>query len=322
MREDRLLPAFFRLEFSVEPMKLDEVREVIACLPEERTLFSYFRNRYAFLLLARALRETPGLSSLRRSPFSQLLEKPAVKEALAVVDARQLDASWAENCWPTEGVLDFVLTVSHWGCPKDRWYSQTSRRGYNLVLQLNLHAGAAARFAELVSDPEDYNFYGHPVLRRREGVFRLTLAWARLDLNFQTDEVLIEELQSDLVRVAEWRRRQHRDHSAVQSFLKPYKALWQEAMLTATLTFIWEELGLERVYFHEHRTGCALKRIDMAKPPRSLYEQLPRQFCMRRADRVPEFLLNDPFSRRVLKRIDQPRFYHLPTSRPLTRDDA
>ena len=295
-------------------MKLDEVREVIACLPEERTLFSYFRNRYAFLLLARALRETPGLRSLRHSPFSQLLEKPAVKEALALVDAGQLNASCAANCWPVDGVLDFVLTVAHWGCPKDRWYSQTSRKGYNLVLQLNLHAGAAARFAELVANPEDYNFYGHPVLRRSEEAFRLTLAWARLDLDFRTDEVLIEELQSDLVRVAEWRRRQHRDHGAVQAFLAPYKALWQEAMLAATLAFIWNELGIRSVYYHEHRTGCALKRIDGATPPRSLYEQLPRQFCMQRANQAPKFLLADPFSRRVLKRIDQPQFFRLPTA--------
>ncbi len=292
-------------------MEKQEVQEVIACLPEDRTLFHYYRDRYAFLLLAHARNQYPRLSQVRKSRYARLLQKPVVKEHLAQAgNVRALDEC-IERYWPKAGVTEYVLTLGMWGDPKHRSYSQTSRRGFNLVLHLNLNSGDMQRFEALVEHPRDYNYRGHPVCPKQGASYRETLAWARLDVSFDTNEVLIEEIQSDFVRYVEWNRKQHRDHDAVIAFAQPFRAVWQEAMLTATLQFVWDELGINQVYFHEHETGNALKGIRYRKPPRSLYEELPRKFCMERRALAPTFLTNDRFTRRVLKTIKRPSFYVL-----------
>ncbi|MEM7220758.1 MAG: hypothetical protein AAF515_20515 [Pseudomonadota bacterium] len=95
----------------------------------------------------------------------------------------------------------------------------------------------------------------------------------------------------------------------MRRFLQPYRETWQEAMLTATLEFVWRELGITNIYYHEFRTGCDLKRIRYGHPPRSIYEALPRKFCMHTAAHIPRFLRGDRSTRRLLKRLNAPRFY-------------
>lgn len=83
-------------------------------------------------------------------------------------------------------------------------------------------------------------------------------------------------------------------------------------MLSATLDFVYWELGIGQIWYHTWETGACLKRIDTRYgPPRSLYNRLPKQFCFEQAAALPGFL-ND---KRTLKRCRRarvtPRFYKL-----------
>lgn len=73
------------------------------------------------------------------------------------------------------------------------------------MLQLNFGNHHNSRYRKLVKAEEKQILNGicHPVFKRRKtGYFRETLAWARLDIDFERDECLIEEIQSDWVRDA------------------------------------------------------------------------------------------------------------------------
>ena len=287
------------------------VHEIIACLPSERTIFSYFSGRYALVLLAHAAASPTTIRQLREGPYAQLLETPRAKAVLARCGSGQVEQGLFNWEWPAGTTHDFLLGLTDWGYPADRAYSQTSRRGYNLVLQLNLNTGDMERFARLVEFPNDYNFGSHPCCDTTARRYRETLAWSRLDVSFETDEVLVEEIQSDFVRYVHWKKHQHRDHDAVLEFCRPFQRVWQEAMLTATIQFIWDELGIANIFYHEFGTGNALKRLGKRQPPRSLYNALPRKFCMSEVQQVPEVLMRDRAVRRTLKKIPDPRFYRL-----------
>ncbi len=284
------------------------VKDVIACLAGERTLFSYFPGRYALMLLARASRGRASVRALRSGPFAPLLEKPLVKEALATAGCGCVSPA-DFDLWPGQPA-EFLLALDSWGHRSRRRYHQTSRSGFNLVLQLNFNTGDMARFARLVDYPRDYNLGVHPCCKDPQR-YRETLAWARMDVCFDTDAVLIEEIQSDFVRFVDWQWYAHRDHAAVVAFCAPFRRLWAEAMLSAAVEFVWRELGISTVYYHEFETGNALKGLQAMPPPRSLYEALPRRFCMALTTDVPPFLLRRGGARKRLRALRQPRFYKL-----------
>ena len=69
--------------------------------------------------------------------------------------------------------------------------------------------------------PGPFEWWSHPV--RQDG--RHTLAWARMDVDLDAGEALIEEIQSDWIReaVSEWRRsRQVKDRQAFLYWLGRY----------------------------------------------------------------------------------------------------
>ena len=247
------------------------------------------------------------------------------------LDKARLDAHWREPWFP------FLLTVWLWG--DDHWssYEQTSRPGYNLVLRLNFSQHHDRRFEQWFKPYYQWGslngFYLHPVLgTRKRHYFRHTLAWARLDIDLEQGEALIEEIQTDWVREAMAERRTlarcdrceresnhpvcHKAAAArryLDEVLSPYARIWDEAMLSAALFFLHEELGLHRIWYHTWQTGNACKGIapDFA-PPRSLYQRLPRHFCFTETERMPQILQNRASQRRLRKaRVVEPRFYHL-----------
>ena len=97
----------------------------------------------------------------------------------------------------------------------------------------------------------------------------------------------------------------------VRKTLAPYFRLWDEAALTAAINFVVDELGIRRIYYHSFETGNVLKKIRYSQPPRSLYTDLPRKFCFRLTDEVPEMLAGSRVVKRKLKRVKQPRWYRL-----------
>ncbi len=200
-----------------------------------------------------------------------------------------------------------------------------------LILQLNFsnqHDRAFKRF--LNCDEEDFQYDCHPTSNRRN-----TLGWARIDVDFNTDEALIEEIQSDWLRRAiSLQQRAERMVKAkreeilfygqviaitqVLNYLKALEQhyqLWQEALLNAAINFVFDELGIRSLYYHTYSTGTKLKRMSNCPPPKSLYTELPKRFCFATTTEAPRFLLQDKKSKRVLKALKETRWHHHETER-------
>lgn len=313
-------------------MDREYANEILACLPQERTCFHYFKDRYALQLLGYAAGDGISVEALRRSRYKRLLTKPAVRRLLAECGDARLDGRRAHSRWE-EPLLPFLLTVGMWG--DKRWgYNQTSRPGVNLVLQLNLsqsHQDGFDRLFKPFYGGDSLNwFQGHPVLKPGERRYhRQTLAWARLDLDLERGEALIEEIQTGWVREAYEQRRylcnacepRPRTETCrlvqgarryLDEVLLPYAVVWDEAMLSATLFFLREELGLSRIWYHTWRCGNALKGIGgWSQPPRSVYQRLPQQFCFTETDEMPRMLRNRASEKRLRKARVEPRFHQL-----------
>ncbi len=300
-------------------MEQQNVIDIIATLGNHRRLFWYFPGRFAHWLLADAAGTGMSIKSLQQQPVGRLLQRPDVKPLLARCGDGMLRAALFNNLWH-EHSFPLVMVLDSWGGSDDPDWYQTSHPGYNLVLRFDL---AGDHMAELRRRFGDYdwlfNCSSHPVAfadqRPRE-----TLAWVRLDINLEDDEVLIEEVQSDWVRDAQaaarygWRVggkriparefKRYRDEA-----FKPLQTHWADAALGYSLQFIRNELGVRHVYYHDSGTGTALKGMHHSRPPRSLYEDLPKRFCMWPTDDIPVLLHQHSRCRRILKKIRPHRFF-------------
>lgn len=310
-------------------MDKETVNEIIACLPKGRTFFYYFKDRYALLLLSHLVGNGKKIAEIRQTPYARLLDKPVIKKVLALAGDGKLSRDLLNLVWD-DVAYPFLLTLSTWGHEKGAW--QRTRLGCNLVLQLNfsnLHDQLYRRLVKPTAE-DTFKCYGHPILRRGErDFFRETLAWARIDLDFSTDEALIEEIQSDWIREAEDDLREvltcdpnkpteiiiygmEGSTQDLQTYfnevLKPYAQLWDEAMLTATISFIRDELGIRNIFYHSYETGCLIKKCS---PPRSLYTHLPRKFCFQESEQAPSFLQGEKRFHQVVRKIHHPIWYKL-----------
>ncbi len=313
------------------------VDEVIACLRDERTIFRYYRDRYSIGLLRHLSREAGGgeplrVASLKKSHYAPLLQKPRVKSALARLGSAAIDDLSLAAHDHDPGQEHFVLTLDTWGSERrhERRHRQTSRPGLNLVLQLNFSRDHDRRYGRLGCASSPFNYYGHPVSRTRN-----TLAWARIDLDWASDCALIEEIQSDWIREVAWlaeriERKLGAGRPATEAVgflglqcplaaahdycvyvLARFAPIWAEATLWASIQFIREALGVRRIFYHSERGGRLLKGIRWSAPPRSLYTDLPRRFCLAPTREAPPFLLEEREVRRVLRTNPDVGFYCL-----------
>ncbi|MEM9531810.1 MAG: hypothetical protein AAGA23_12925 [Pseudomonadota bacterium] len=300
------------------------VQEFVRCEAGKRRCFSYFKGRYALLLLKYALGDGCAIAELRKTPFQSLLKKPAVKPALQWAGDGRLTPDLLDFSWQ-EPALDFVVSFSQFS-----GWCQTSRTGANLVIQLNFSKSAQRAYERALRPVEHAALqgWGHPVDRWS----RETLAWVRVDLDLDDEEALIEEIQCDWLRVVDNLLVAHRNDpkdAAVWSqlrttvgalrryhqALKPYRQIWAEAALAAALDYLLGDLGIRRVFYHQFETGCRLKGIDWRDaPPRSLYTELPRRFCMQATDSGPQFLMRQRGIRRRLAGAEAPTFFQLTPS--------
>lgn len=304
--------------------------EVIACLPEGRTFFHYHRDRYVLLLLEQLARSGAihTLADLRRTPFAHWLQKDFVKRWLALQGRADLPVADLLQHWPADlPHQTYLLSLGRWGQDRRNTWRQTSRPGWNLVLHLNLPLAHRRTLGRAGADHIDQlQWREHP----RDG-HRLTLAWARIDLDFASGEALVEEVQSDWIRrVARLRAFAQRQQARGEPRLRwggvelktgvvlDYAAevaaqekLWQEAMLAATLWFLWHELGISRVFYHRYETSLLLKHFDAEwAPPRSLYTDLPERFGFRLVGDGPGFIEADRQVRALRRRASDWRWYH------------
>lgn len=317
-------------------MKEALVQEIIDCLPKGRTKFYYFKDRYALMLLSYIAGKGMPARKLKQGPFGKLVRRPVVQKIITRAGNGVISRQQTDTFWPAEPHC-YLLSLGKWG-DDDRSahsWNQTSRPGWNLVLQLNFSERHNRPYARLVKPGEHHPFKnsGHPIARSGH-----TLAWARIDLDMTSGEALIEEIQNDWLRMAMESRAVVRAYESgcylqrgytpwyvrnmggdsrtltqyIEGALKPHLKLWGEAMLAATIWFLREEIGIGKIYYHTYDFGCRLKRIDYGRPPRSVYTRLPEQFCFRRTDRPPSFLLRE--NKRCLKRIlrnNAPSFFFL-----------
>lgn len=313
-------------------MDHQEARELLDCLPEDRTLFSYCRDRYAVDLLRIASRRYRSIRELKRSGFAGLLGKPGIASLLSECGSGHIDSELLDNYWREPGNT-FLLTAGLWDGRAGR-HAQTSRRGINLVLRLNFNLQHDRLFCQTMqpSYPCAFNGCGHPVLKCGErGYFRETLAWARLDIDLSTGEALVEEIQSDWVRAVGWLSWYVGDCSSDETELpgdcfsttvgqaRAYLAYtgplirdWSQAMLAAVVDFVDRELGLSKIWYHTWETGVLLKGIDRDwAPPTSLYSRLPKQFCFRETSEMPALLSSKSVRKRFNRHKVAPRFFTL-----------
>jgi len=306
-------------------MDTKELRYIVECLPRGRTLFYYYKDLYALKLLSYAVgKEGKKVSEIKASRYARLTDKPRVKEHLSRLGTNKITKEYIDSIWPATKPSEYEcysLSLDKWGDEKlwlrDRDYNQTARPGYNLVLQLNFSSKHNKEYKKIINPAtkwDHYASYGHPVADNGR---LLTLAWARMDIDMEKGEALIEEVQNDWIRNAlrdfkslakvcldekgnrEIRLKEKSRYGfparAVSRYFNDtlafHKEIWDEAMFTAALWFIREELGIKTIYMHTHETGNVIKNLsrDFA-PPRSVYEKLPKKFCFEKIKEVPDFL--------------------------------
>jgi hypothetical protein len=298
-------------------MNTETINFIRSVLPRGRTLFYSFPDRYALLLLEHAMnREEYSISRLKSSRFAPLLEKKIVKEILSRQGSGKLKPETLKEWWPSRPEV-YRLTLGTWPeldeKPGKSW-SQVTRWGWNLVLQLNFDSSHKRRLEELVPDWEDLVAYSdHPIAEGDE----LTLAWSRIDLDLDTGEALIEEVQSDWVRdVKSIAVEENGDHNEAwnqyfEDVLLPETRRWAETMLTATLWFLLNEIGIRSIFYHTFESGSKLKHIREWQPPRSLYTDLPKKFCFETTHNGPLFIRDS--AKRDLRQtfIDPETRWHL-----------
>ncbi len=292
-------------------MLLKTYEQLLARLPAQIP-FRYQKGAYALMLLRWAIGPGRSIRELRASPLAALLDKPAVRAALARVHDGVLRP---QHLWlPAGPAFDYVLTFGGYeGEDRD---DQVSRPGVNLVVQVNFDARHDARLEQLVPDNRElFMAGGHPI----HGELN-TLAWARIDLTDTTPdargrlrvrEALIEEVQTDWVREA---KDQHGWAKAVvaggleaagdettlrlacglseyvEHVLAPHTRHWDELTLAAALWVLREKLRVPRIFAHTWESGLALKGMHDYPPPRSLYTKLPRRFGFGKTQTYPDFL--------------------------------
>ncbi len=305
-----------------------DVRQAFARLPKSAMPFDYFEDRYALMLLHDALPGEVPIRALRTSRYARLLKRPPVEALIRANGNGRLGPADLGRA-RADRILSYELTLGLWGPRRrrhwDRSKHQMLRPGRNMVLQLNFSASDVRDYRSLVQPKRIYLMqrYGHPVARRGYH----TLAWARIDLDLDGREALIEEIQTDWVREAHrvlaWPRykrasmagHRHRIETYVEHVLRPHALMWDEAMMAATIEVLRRCMKIRRIYYYDFETGNRCKGIGRrgAKPPRSLYTDLPRRFGFERGESIPAFASSE-FSGRLWEVFkDQPPvFWQLP----------
>ncbi len=294
-------------------------------MPEGNTRFVYYPDRYAFDLLRWTTPQNSAVRAIKASPFARLLSRPTVKAKLAQHGKQHINADLFASYWPDE-FEPYLLTMDEWNEEYD--WAQTSRPGSSLVLQLNFSNKHDRRFTHFVKPNSGnlFNPYSHPY-RETEDSRGETLAWSRIDLDLDAGEALIEEIQSDWVREASWVAKAMEDDEnwledeaecglkGMQRYVKYvlafHKANWANAMLTATLNFLHDELGIQRIWIHDFETGIAAKGLQWSRPPRSLYTSLPKRFCFQRTANGPNFICKYRSFRRKISSVSKPQWHYL-----------
>ncbi len=284
-------------------MDKETLTRVHRALPRGRTLFHYIDDRDALLLLGWVAGDGVAVADLKRSRYARLLARPGVKPLLATLGDGILRAADVEHWWPYRP-WTYRVGFGRWPLRGERWqrdYHQMTRPGHNLVVRLDFVQSHNRITRDLVGDDVRSAMWRmHPVAPGdpTAAAGPLTLGWARVDLDLEEREALVEEVQSDWVGVARepctcegegcegdgWKRYHCR-------LFETYCKTWAQVVLAATLQQLIESLGIRRIFMHTPDTGTRMKGMDRTwTAPRSLYTDLPKRFCFQPTHCPPMFL--------------------------------
>jgi len=317
-------------------MEMNLLKEAIECLSDQRRLVHYHDDQYALYLLQqycfkenclnKGKQASISISDLKSTQFAKLLQRPKIKELLAGFGDGKIVGERLQDI-VINNYKSYVITLSRWGCKKCYSWNQTSAPGANLVMQLNFTNQHDQYLVDLKIDASPFKYRHHPIHRTKS-----SLSWARIDFDLDTGEALIEEIQNDWLRRAStharWAKRAllngqdfykigNEEYSAgkmleyTNDLLDKYQKCWHETTLFYAIKLIREELGIKNIFYHSFETGAVLKDMGDWLPPRSLYTDLPKQFCFSRSKQGPEFIVNNPKIKRKLKKLKNAHWFQL-----------
>ena len=307
-------------------MNNEELELVTTCL-NERYNYPYFKDKYALDLLLYNLHKTQKISDIKQSKLSGLLNKKVVKNQLAqcgngVLQTDNLLTGWSED------MHYFRVTLGEWGNIRKRKsktdYNQVSRPQKNLVVQLNFGSEHDLVFYNQIGKEYRYEFANdsHPIHNKLN-----TLGWVRLDVDFEHNEVLIEEVQSDwirdVIRIKKWidseekyfeNRWFKKRSGAVNQYLNHMRSIlkiWDEALLSAAIWLIKNELGINTIWYHSFESSKHYKLMSCSLPPRSMYTDLPEKFMFTRVKETPGLILRCEELKQLSRKGKNLEFYRL-----------
>ena len=309
-------------------MRAETAHEIIATQPRTRAAFTYARDSFAPRLLGYVLAGETRIADIKASRFARLLSRPMMAELVAglgagVITPDDLVHAEAMELGGRAPVLAYTIRFETWDARGDGWdMQQVSRTGVNLVVRLDFTGRHDKALRKLIGQESAraFRFDYHPGSDETHN----TLAWARIDLDLETGEALIEEVQNDWLREAAdllrlatandgveiggFRIPAHRWIAYVDRVLAPHRKVWAEAMLSAAIRVIVEDIGIRRIFMHDALSGPRIKCMDDDddRPPRSLYTDLPRRFGFLNEDELPQFLEDDQVMRLAALRKDAP----------------
>ena len=314
-------------------MDINLLKEAIECLSDERRLVHYHNDLYALYLLQKYCQKTNkknqqsiSIADIKNSQFAKLLQRVTLKRLIAEFGDGKITNERLDNL-VFEQYNSYVVTLSRWGCKDCYSWNQTSVPGANLVMQLNLTNQHDQLMLDLQIDASEFKYLSHPIHRTKS-----SLSWARIDFDLDTGEALIEEIQNDWLRRAathsRWSKRAILNgqkyyklgcevYSAQKMFnytkelLDKYQKSWHETTLFYAIKLIREELGISNIFYHSFETGAVLKNMGDWLPPRSLYTDLPKQFCFAKTSIGPKFIVSNSKIKRRLKKLKNAYWFQL-----------
>ena len=306
-------------------MKQKEIDFLMHCLMGEWT-YAYRKDKYALHILNYMFPGQHRVSEVKSSRYKGLLNKSLVSELLAQSGDGLVNFNPEHAFDPNDKY--FRISLGTWG-EVQRWkkgnYHQVTRPELNLTLLVNFDKDHDLIFFQGMGK-ENVDMFGmafHPNSPKHN-----TLGWARLDISLETNEVLIEEVQNDWLRDVKYYQRQLKladkqdqkywlhDYEAWWSkyteFVWVYMKMWDELILSATLWFIRDELGIENVWYHSFDSSNYYKQVSRySQPPRSVYTALPRKFGFEETLEVPRMIRECRSIRKLVRRGQGKKFYKM-----------
>ena len=81
-RLSAIFPVDHALHKKVITMEINEIHDIMDCLPKGRTKFYYFKDRYALMLLAYVVGNGRRIREIKSSRFGRLVQKPIVEKII------------------------------------------------------------------------------------------------------------------------------------------------------------------------------------------------------------------------------------------------